>query len=814
MKKLVALSLILWSMVAIAAQGSMMSDMEEAKALANDSNASGVIHTASSSFSQYLDQYRSGSINHNILSMQYQVISMQLSTGVAKAIEDDTTGKIKPIALDYDTSHQTEYNEHLWALIGMAQSILEIPAYKCILPPYISGKDLLVNGDFSQKTDGWALSGGAATLVVNPPGTLDATSPVADKGSLSFADMPAKPGYASVSQTVTTTPGHTYLISGYVLGTPSGGDGAYSGGIDVSSARFLTSSITGKTTHYPQNSNEIDEAGLHRRCYWIVADGSSMTVTLSGGPKTAFKNISVVDVTEDVPNAMIEAQTICPPPITTGDQDVGHYPQVEHALATNENLLDGGVSIQKNMDQSALKNAGHPYWYIDAGLPANLGIKFVNALNGAHAIVMPSNASITTSGPVPCPIGSYKLTVDIFVPESSSGKVNLQFSGTNLINNTSLPKISQDYDALKPGEWNTVMLHIEDSEFSEMAAGTFFRPIAIISVLGDGVTIANTTLTPYDTNAWALINGVNPYDSSRSWYQDAGTNQSYDFSESPISHDWGVALTGNTMFAPGAPASDFTMQTSAGVKLLSTYDEGASPPYANGGIQSTQMIPSGQPFSISMTFTATSDGSGYEPTVALWTYGESQRGPESPIYHTNAPGADPITEFDCEMGSDSAPNTPPPAGELCVRDGSYIGHAFGGHSEYLDMNSDGSVDWKQVPDFWDGKAHTLEMKGIYNADGTFTLTRILDGTTFSTQDLGLGPFSPMYVKIALENPNWNSRGHITGKAEMVVHSVDVSISPKQVIKGITIPTVAIDDIDFTWFTPGGGGAISYCPFPN
>ena len=180
MKKFVALSLILWSMVAYSTQGSMMTNKEEAQALANDSDASGVIQSASSSFSQFLDQYRSGTINHNELSMHYQVICMQLSTGVAKAIENDTTGKIKLIALDYDTSHQTEYHEHLWALIGMAQSILEIPAYKCILPPYISEKNLLVNGDFSQKTEGWALSGGAATLVVNPPGTLDATSPVAD----------------------------------------------------------------------------------------------------------------------------------------------------------------------------------------------------------------------------------------------------------------------------------------------------------------------------------------------------------------------------------------------------------------------------------------------------------------------------------------------------------------------------------------------------------------------------------------------------------------------------------------------------------
>jgi len=91
---------------------------------------------------------------------------------------------------------------------------------------------------------------------------------------------------------------------------------------------------------------------------------------------------------------------------------------------------------------------------------------------------------------------------------------------------------------------------------------------------------------------------------------------------------------------------------------------------------------------------------------------------------------------------------------------------------------------------------------------------LLDGKPFSTQDLGFGPFSPMYIKIALENPNWNSRGHINGSAEIVVHSVDVNVMPKTTPQGGVIPTVAIDDIDYTWFTPGGGGAISYCPFPN
>lgn len=796
--------------------GSMMSDIEEANALASDSNIIKAIRSASSLFFEFLGQYRNLTIDYSELSDHYNNIRKQLIEEVKTAIQDDSTGKIQPIALDYDSYHQNEYQEHLEVLIGIAQSpsLLNIPAFQCILPPSRDYKNLLVNGDFSQGIDGWDLSGGSATPVVNPPGSIDKTSPVANKGSLAFKNMPAHPGYASISQNVNTTPGHIYLISGYVFGTPPGGDGAYSGGIDVSGARFLTSSFTKKTTHYPQTSNEIDEAGLHRRYYSVVANGTSMNVTLSGGAKTVFKSISVVDITSMPNSAMEIAQMICPSVTTTGDQDIGHYPQVEHTLLKGENLLDGRISMQKNVDQSPLKNAGHPYWYIDGHIQENHEIKFVNGLNGAHAIAMPSKASITTSGPVPCPINSYKLSLDIFVPENSCGKVNIQFSGTNLINNASLPKASQDFDMLKSGEWNNVILPIDISLFSEMAAGTFFRPTADITILGDDVTIANTTLIPDDTDTWTLINMVNPYASDRSWYQEKGASQSYSFTQSPISHDWGIALTGNTMFAPGAPASDFTMQTSDGIKLISTYDKDTFPPFSNGGIQSTQMIPSGHSFSISMTFTATSDGSGYEPTVALWTYGESQRGPESPIYHINAPGSDPITEFDCEMGSDNTPNTPPPEGAVYVRDGSYIGHAFGGHDEYIDMNSDGSEDWKQVSDFWDGASHTLVMSGVYQPDGTLHLTRKLDDVTFSSQDLGLGPFSPMYIKIALENPNWNSRAHIKGKAEIVIHSVDVSISPKEVIKGVTIPTIELNEVDYTWFTPGGGGAISYCPFPS
>ena len=212
-----------------------------------------------------------------------------------------------------------------------------------------------------------------------------------------------------------------------------------------------------------------------------------------------------------------------------------------------------------------------------------------------------------------------------------------------------------------------------------------------------------------------------------------------------------------------------------------------------------------------MTFIATNDGSGYEPTVALWTYGESQRGPNHPLYHTHAPGADPITEFDCEMGSDISPNIPPPLNSICVRDGSYIGHAVGGHGEYLDTHADGTPLWKVVPSFWDGNVHTLKMEGKYTANGRLTLTRILDGNPpFSTQDLGTGPFSPMYVKIALENPEWNSRGLGNGKAQLEIQNITINIAPPSG----QIPPIPLEQIDYAWFTPGGGGGCSYTPFQN
>lgn len=794
--------------------GSMLTTTEEAKNLANDPAISAAILSSSQQYDVALGNYRSGSITFAELQQEYATISDTLLTNVMEAIAKDTTGKISPIGNDYDDQHQEDYLAHLGKLVGLAQDSLKIAPFHCLLPPNPTYQNLLKNGDFRQGTADWSITAGKAILQVNNPDPYDNTSPVENMGSLSFTDMASKPGSVTVSQSIPTTPGHTYLISGYLMGSPaSGPDDAFSGGISATGVKTLTSSITGKTTEFPQTSNALYAAGLQNCYFWVEASGNEMTLNLFGGPKTIFKNISVVDVTGEDPLQI--AQTLVPPTVTTGSPDVGHYPQVEQKLQAGDNLIDGGISIQANIDQTPLNNAGHPYWFIDSHIPANQGTKITNAQNGAHGLFLPTNATATTNGPVPCPIGAYTYSMFVYLPEGSSGKINVQFSGTSLLDNAHMSKISKDYDNLTPGQVNGITFTIDQSFFAGLPKGAFFRPSVTITNTGDAATIFGAKLVSTDSTVYDQINRVNPYNPDRSWYAEEGFSKAYDFTQGSVDLDWGVALTGNTMFSPGSPSTDYTSLTSNGIELISTHDHTKSPPYSNGGIQSTQFLPSGQNFSISMQFTATTDTSDYEPTLALWTYGESQRGPDSPITYTNAPGADPITEFDCEMGSDVSPNTPPPQGTVYARDGSYIGHAEGGHAEYMDTDQKGDLVWKGVPDFWDGNEHTLTMEGSYNPQGHLILTRLLDGKQFSQQDLGNGPFSPMYIKIALENPGWNSRGETDGNAKVTVKNISVTSKPPSGLEeGVTVPTVSKSDIDYAWFTPGGGGGLSYTPFPE
>ena len=148
MKKYVIYLFIFLSSTCFAANGFLMADLEEATALTNDTKVSGLIYSAAADFMDSLSQYRNSPISCDALLTSYQSIYTKLNSDVVQAIESDPSSKIKPIENDYDQDHQIEYQEHLQELIGLSQIILNIDAYKCILPPKPIEKTLLVNRDF------------------------------------------------------------------------------------------------------------------------------------------------------------------------------------------------------------------------------------------------------------------------------------------------------------------------------------------------------------------------------------------------------------------------------------------------------------------------------------------------------------------------------------------------------------------------------------------------------------------------------------------------------------------------------------------
>ena len=84
-------------------------------------------------------------------------------------------------------------------------------------------------------------------------------------------------------------------------------------------------------------------------------------------------------------------------------------------------------------------------------------------------------------------------------------------------------------------------------------------------------------------------------------------------------------------------------------------------------------------------------------------------------------------------------------------------------------------------------------------------TKVL--TTIGTQDLGQGPFSLMYIKIAMENPTWNAKSHTIGQASLAIQKITIT-------QGVDIPEninhkIPLSEMDYMWFTPGGGGGLSY-----
>ncbi len=784
--------------------GSGMTDEEEALAISQDTTTASLIQKASSNYAVSLGQYKNGSLTWNQLQMAHDKIFTDLIAAVKLEIINSQT-IIHAITNDYDAEHASAFDLHIQLLLGLAQQNLGILAANVFMPPLPSTDsiypNLVIGGDLPSSKN-WGLSSGSGTLV---------------NGQI----MTSNPNGASFSQSVATTPGHWYLISGDINGANEGKDkygneNAYSGTISAIHANI----------DFPQSSDELDERGLHRRYFWIQANETSMTISLSGagaintdaGP--SFQNVSIRDLntdcsTEEGQNkAMALAQIICPPVLTSGSQEAGWYPQIENNLAIGDNLIDGPVSIMKNIDMSALGNAGHPYWYFgkENENPVDKDIKIINGLNDAHGLFLPVGADPTTNGPLPIPKEDYTVTCDVYVPKDSDGTIRILFSGTSLIDGSQIAKFYQDFNNLPSGK-NTLSLTVPASTFPDNK--TFFRPAITFENKGIApIAIYTMTLTPNSDAVYAKINSINPYNPNRSWYNPNGCSLIYDFTSDDISSDWGIALTGNTMFA--ATPKDITV-TDQGI-VLNSHSQGTNL-YDGGGIQSTQLIDPMRNFTISVSFMALNNDVGYEPTFAVWTYGESQRGPDDPLSHRNGSGSDPITEFDCEMGSD--PNkgqTPADPDKMYMRPGSYIGYEAGGHSELLSPEA----NWPLMPNFWQKNTtgtcdhYTLTLSGNW-VDGHLILTRLIEDTDtkvtteLATQDLGKGPFSPMYVKIALENPVWNAKSHAIGQASLAIEKISIS-------QGADIPEniehkIPLSKMDYMWFTPGGGGGLSYTSFP-
>lgn len=785
--------------------GSGMTDEEEAMVISQDVNAANLIQKASADYTIVLTQYQSGSLSWEQLQIAHDKIFTDLDAAT-KALIRTSQDEIHVIASDYDAEHESAFDLHIQLLLGLAEKNLGIPAERVILPSLpstdVKYPNLIKDGDVPSSKN-WALASGFGSLV---------------NGQI----ITQNPNGVSFSQTIATIPGHWYIVSGNINGADEGKDkygneNVYSGAISVIHAN----------KDFPESSDELDEGGLHRRYFWVQAADASMTVYLSGtgainvdlGP--SFQNISVRDLnidcsTEDgQKQAMTLAQIICPPVVTTGSQEVGWYPQIEKALASGDNLIDGAISIMKNIDMTALGNAGHPYWYFgkENENPVDKDIKIVNGLNDDHGLILPAGADPTTNGPIPIPKADYTVVCDVYVSENLEGDVRISFSGTNLNDGSQIEKIYQDFNGLPPGK-NTIDLSIPASVFSD--TGMFFRPAVTLENRGDSsVKIYNIFLQPAVDAVYAVINNINPYNTDRSWYNPSGCNLIYDFTSGEVSRDWAIALTGNTMFA--ANAKDVILSIQGIVLESHSLDLNL---YDGGGIQSTQLIDPMRNFSVSVAFVSLGNDLGYEPTFAVWTYGESQRGSDDPLSHRNAPAADPITEFDCELGSDPNVGQDPAAcDKMYMRPGSYIGYEAGGHNEILSTES----KWPLMPNFWQKNAagiyesYNLTLSGAW-VDGHLMLTRIIENvdtkevTDLGTQDLGQGPFSPMYIKLAMENPSWNSKSHVQGQASLAIQKILVS-------QGASIPEnvaheIPLSKMDYTWFTPGGGGGISYTSFSS
>lgn len=463
----------------------------------------------------------------------------------------------------------------------------------------------------------------------------------------------------------------------------------------------------------------------------------------------------------------------------------GLYPQLKTNITPTTNLLDGGMHGSSGYANS-LGGSTYPYWpskKLTGGAALQTSPPGLSLPQGSAA------QGVAMTG-IPVPASGQTYTVS-FTTDQDPSNLSIDIQGDHVANVSETyqsPALSLTSTKQADGTYQ-VTATINQSDFpgvkshTLMQAGTFTKGSIAFSNAGSPLTVTNINLTA-SQGLCAEMNQFNPYASGRSWSSPSGSNNTYDFTQS-MGDDWGMSLHGNDIFAPGMPAANFTHQDSQGLHLGYNLDG----KHTSGGIQSSQCIPSGNDFTISMNFKFDQAGGPPYPTLAMWTYGQE----------LDASGSK-NTEFDMEMG---AGNGSPPT---IIRDGS-----FRSSSPPPNSGEVISKPLKTMPDIWDGKPHTCKMVGSYQPNGDLQVTRYIDGKVISTQDLGKGPFNPMYIKIALENPSWNPAAKGSGQSNVTISGMTVDTTPSTNYQTTKVP---IDSLDFASWTPGGFQGPSYCPFPS
>jgi hypothetical protein len=738
-----------------------------------------------------------------------------------------TTSAVGSIALD-DSSPQ-DLLDHVEMLSSMLIQPQQspgmpvnptVPSQNYVPPAQVSPNNLINSGAGS-----WQPNHGTAGSF-NPNVAQD--SPSGDQNSIVIDNSKATGSdYYEVQQSINTKssgPGEQYIVAAYVQGPVSNGQGDFlPGGITVSG------DINYNGVMYSPQSYD-DSAGTnqwHLVYFVVTADKADANLDVSlnapAGGIAKFSNLQIIPIGSG--NSLQTIQTIAtgmyPPPSIGGNPGLGPFPQNQSTYQAGSNLMNWPPSQWQN----APSNSQYPYW---SGFGGGSGSTLVNNSNGAQSIqITPtatSTAATTTASQVIVPPNfAYTYTCQITIPDP--------------VGNTfpCLDIIGIDYSTtpatrVAVGHWDPK--NMGSASFSPpmqtpMQPGTYTitYPIPANAMKnafqlstewsgykGTGAfSITTPDFSSSSQDAYKQINASNPYDTTRSIYnsQNSTYTASWDFaSASGDFSDWGVSLVGNDISNP--EAKNVTYVPGKGIVLNDTVNADGS--ISDAGIQSSFMTAPGQPFSVTTNVQFSPPDSANKPVLALWTYGEAQKGDSSPLSHKSAGGGDTDNECDFEL---CPPNAQYPNGYF--RAVTYAGWDAGGKP-----HSFINIPLQPGCDVWDGNPHSITLSVNPLNDGASSVTWTVTGPngaktqyTYSTSKdqpgYPLGD-SATYLKIATEQPyGWPGFTKNAGTSAFTISSIDYTQEPlPSGVNPADLP--AISDSDYSYYMPGKG--FAYTPFAS